>query len=118
MLPGRVTRREVPVVAVPMFARWWDQIREPVEKLKRRKLDNAVAPPSRGLPPTSQADPVGGLVPWEHVANLGDAAGWAADHGESLEREGRPGAIPQQVFERLTIDTQLGATERDADARV
>ena len=32
---GWVTRREGPLVPVLMLARWRDQIREPVEKLKR-----------------------------------------------------------------------------------
>ena len=33
-----------------------------------------------------------------HVADAGNPAGWAADHGESLECEGRPGAVSEQVF--------------------
>ena len=84
---------------MPVLARRRHEIGEPVEELKRRELDDAIGSRPRGLPPTTPPDPVGRLVPREHVADLGDAAGWAADHGESLEREGRPGAIPQQVFE-------------------
>jgi hypothetical protein len=34
-------------------------------------------------------------VSGEHVTDATDAAVWAADHGEPLQREGRPGAIPQ-----------------------
>ncbi len=52
----------------------------------------------------------------QHVAHAGDAAVCAADHREPLQCEGRPGAIPQQVFERLTIDTQLETKEPDPDA--
>jgi hypothetical protein len=31
----------------------------------------------------------------QHVTDATDAAVRAADHGEPLQREGRPGAIPQ-----------------------
>ncbi len=41
MLWGWVIRREGPVVPVPMLAGWRDQIREPVEELNRRELDDA-----------------------------------------------------------------------------
>ena len=40
------------------------------------------------------------------------------DHRESLERKGWPGAIPQQVFEVLTIDMQLDTVDRDPDTGV
>jgi len=55
--PELVIRREHPVVAVPMLARRWDEIREPVEKLKRRQFDHAVGFRTRGLPPAARADP-------------------------------------------------------------
>ena len=54
----------------------------------------------------------------EHIADASDPADWAAVHGEPLKREGRPCAISQQVFEGLTIDTQLETKERDSDTRV
>jgi len=38
----------------------------------------------------------------EHVADAGDAAVFAADHGEPLQREGRPGTVSQQVLERTS----------------
>jgi hypothetical protein len=57
-------------------------------------------------------------VPWQHVADAGDATVFAADHGEPLQRKGRPGAVSQQVLKRLTIDTQLVTKERDPDAGV
>ena len=39
-------------------------------------------------------------------------------HGEPLQREGRPGAVPQEVLQWLTIDTQLQTKERDPHTRV
>ena len=54
----------------------------------------------------------------EHIADASDPADWAAAHGEPLECEGGPGAISQQVFEGLTIDTQLETKERDPHARI
>jgi hypothetical protein len=60
--PELVIRCEHPVVAMPVLARRWDEIREPVEKLKRRQFDRAVGSRTGGLPPAARADPVGGLV--------------------------------------------------------
>jgi len=42
----------------------------------------------------------------------------AADHGEPLQREGRPGTVSQQLLEGLTIDTQLETKELAPDAGV
>ncbi len=53
-----------------------------------------------------------------HVADATDAAVGVADHGEPLERKGGPGAIPQQMLERLKIARYVAVEERDADARV
>ena len=39
----------------------------------------------------------------QHVADAGDPAVWAAEHGEPLQCERGPGAIPQQVFETPKI---------------
>jgi hypothetical protein len=47
--PQRVVRREHPVIPVPVLPRLWDEIRKPVEELKRRQLDDAVCPRLRGL---------------------------------------------------------------------
>jgi hypothetical protein len=57
-------------------------------------------------------------VPRQHVADAGDAAIFTAPHGEPFQREGRPGAVSQQVLEGLTLDTQMGTNERDPDACV
>ena len=54
----------------------------------------------------------------QHVADAGCAAVWAASHGESLERKGRPGAVSEKMLEGLTIDTQLETKECDPDARI
>ena len=88
--PEPVIRGKDVVVAVPVFSRWWDEIGAPVEKLKRRQFDHAVGSRPRLLPPASRADSVGGFVPGEHGADFGNAAVFAADHGEPLECEGWP----------------------------
>jgi hypothetical protein len=93
---------------MPMLPRRRDEIGQPVQKLKRRELDQAVRSRPRGLSAAARPDPVGGLVPREHVADLGDRAGWGADHGEPLEREVRPGAVSEKMLKRLTLDTHLG----------
>ena len=86
--PQPVIRCKHPVVAMPVLARRRHEIGEPVEELKRRELDDAIGSRPRGLPPTTPPDPVGRLVPREHVADLGDAAGWAA--GQDAGRRTKP----------------------------
>ena len=82
------------------------------------KLHDAIGSRPRGLPAAAWPDPVGCFVSGQHVADAGDPAVWAADHGELLQCDGGPGAIPQQVFQRLTLDTQMGTKERDPDTGV
>jgi hypothetical protein len=67
---------------MPVLPRRRDEIGEPVEELKRREFDDAIGSRPRGLPAAAGSDPVGGFVSGQHVADLGDAVGWAADHGE------------------------------------
>ena len=91
--PQPVIRREYPWLvssrqARPVLARRRHEIGEPFEELKRRELDDAIGLRPRGLPPAPPPDPVGCLVPREHVADFGDAAVWAASHGEPFQREG------------------------------
>jgi hypothetical protein len=90
-----VTRRRYSLIAMPVLPRLRDEIGEPVQELKRRELDDAAHPWSRGLSAAAGAYPVGGFMPWKRVAHARDAAARVADHGEPLERKGRPGAIPQ-----------------------
>jgi len=71
------------------------EVGEPVKKLHRRELDHAIGPRPRGLAPTTPPDPVGRLMSRQHVADASDLAVCTAAHGEPLEREGWPGAIPQ-----------------------
>jgi hypothetical protein len=52
---------------------------------------------ARGLSPASRADPVGRLVPGQHVADTGDAAVLITPDGEPLQREGGPRALPQEI---------------------
>ncbi|GDX97162.1 hypothetical protein LBMAG47_28270 [Planctomycetia bacterium] len=67
-------------------------------ELERREVDDAIGSRPRGLPAAAGSDPVGGFVSGQHVADLGDAVGWAADHGEPLQRKGRPGAVSEKVL--------------------
>jgi hypothetical protein len=55
--------------AMPVLAQRRHEIGEPVEELKRQEVDHAVRPRPRGLPRAARADPVGGLVSGEHVAD-------------------------------------------------
>ena len=51
----------------------------------------------------------------QRVADAGDPAVWAADHGQSFEREGGPGTVSQQVFEALKIARHVAVDECDPD---
>jgi len=82
--PEPVIRRERPVIPVPVLPRRRHEVREPVQKLKRRQFDHAIGSRPRGLPLASRADPVGGFVPEEHVADFGCAAARITSHKESL----------------------------------
>jgi hypothetical protein len=106
------------VIPMPVLARRRHEIREPVEKLKGRELDDAIGPRPRGLPPSPRANPVGRLVSGEHIADAGDAAVPTTPDGEPLQCKVRTGTVSQQVFKRLTIDTQLETKERDPHAGV
>jgi hypothetical protein len=76
------------VVAMPVLPRRRDEIGQPVQKLKRREFDDAIGPRPRGLAAAATPDPVGGFVPWQHVADSGCAAVWATDHGEPARGAG------------------------------
>jgi hypothetical protein len=72
-----VIRRRHPVVAMPVLPRWGHEIGESsTPPLAPGRAD--LRP--RGFTAATPPDPVGGFVPWQHVADLGDAAGRAADH--------------------------------------
>ena len=114
--PELVIRGKHPVIPVPMLPRPGHEVSEPVEELKWGKLDDAAGARPCGRPPASRADPVGRLVPGEHVADAGDAAVFAAHHGEPLQREGRPGTVSQQVLETLKIARHVAVDERNPDA--
>ena len=101
--------------ALPVLPRRRDEIGEPVEELKRREFDQAVRAGPRGLSAAARPDPGGGFVPREHVADLGDRAVWAADHGEPLKGEGGAGAVSQQVFQALKVAGHIAVDERDPD---
>jgi hypothetical protein len=105
---------------MPMLSRWRHEIGQPAQEVKRREFDDAVGARPRGLPPAPRADPVGrpkdDPASGEHVADAGDAAVFAADHGEPLQREGRTGTVSQQVLETLKITRHFAVDERDPHA--
>jgi hypothetical protein len=115
--PQLVIARKHPVITMPMLPRRRDEIGEPVQKLKRRELDDAIGSRPRGLPPTTPPDPVGRLVSREHGADADDAAVGVADHGEPFKREWRPGAVSEKVLENLKIAGHIAVDERDPDEK-
>ena len=98
--PELVVRREHSVIAMPVLPRRRHEIGQPVQKLKRRELDDAIGPRPGGLAAAAPPDPVGGFVPGQHVADASDAAICTTDRGEPFERERWPGAVSQQVLIR------------------
>jgi hypothetical protein len=72
--PELVIRRKHPVVAMPVLPRRRDEVRQTIEKLKRREFDGAIGSRPRGLLAAAGPDPVGGFVSGEQVADLGDPA--------------------------------------------
>jgi hypothetical protein len=102
--PEPLIRRKHPVIPVPVSSRRRDEIGEPVEKLKRRELDDAIGPRPRGLSAAAGPDPVGGFVPWQHVADASDPAVCTAAHGEPLESKGRaPAWFLAEVARELAL---------------
>jgi hypothetical protein len=77
-----------------------------------------MGPRPRGLAAAARPDPVGGFLSGQHVADAGDPAVWAADHGESLEGEGGPGTVSEEMFQTLKIAWHVAVDERDPDTRV
>jgi hypothetical protein len=116
--PELVIRCKHSVIPVPMLARRRDEIGEPVQELKRRELDDAVRSRSRRLAAATGSDPVRRLMSRQHVADASDLAVCTAAHGESLEREGWPGAIPQQVLQAPKIARHVAVDERDPNTGV
>ena len=116
--PELVIRGKHPVIPVPVLPRRRHEIGHTIEKFKRRELDDAVRPRPRGRAAAAGPDPVGRLMSRQHVADAGDPAVWAADHGESLEGEGRTGTVSQQVLKTLKIAGHIAVEERDPNTRV
>ena len=113
-----VVRREHSVIAVPVLPRRRHEVHRTIEKLKRREFDDASGSRPRGLPAAAGPDPGGGFVSGQHVADAGCAAVWAAGHGESLEREGWPGALSKKMLETLEIAGHVAVEERGPDTGV
>jgi hypothetical protein len=108
---------------MPVLARRRHEFGEPVEELKGQEVDDAIGFRPRGLPPTTPPDPVGrpngDPVPREHVADLGDAAGWAA--GQDAGRRTKPSltaTLPEVRAEIAAQQLKLAETlaARDATA--
>jgi hypothetical protein len=106
------------VIPMPVPLRRRHEICEPVKKLTRREFDHAISSWPRGLSRAARADPVGGLVSGEHVADFGCAAARVTINREPLQREGRAGAIPQKVLQALKIARHVAVYERDPHARI
>ena len=68
-LPQRVVRCEYSVIPMPVPPGRWDHRCKPVEKIRRRQLDDTTAPGPRRLSRASRADPDPSLVPGQGVAN-------------------------------------------------
>lgn len=114
--PQPVIRCEDSVIPMPVLPRRRHEIRERVEKLKRRKLENAVGTWQRGL---SLSDP--GRPSWRPcVAAPRNGCGrcdvCVASHRESLERTWRTGAGSHQVLEALKIAGHFAVDERHPHA--
>ena len=105
--PERVIRRQDAVIPVPVLARRRHEVGEPVEKLKRREVDDDARPGPRGLSAVAGPDPVGRLVSREHVADFGCVAACVAGHGEAFEREGWPGAVSQGRADPLPVSVRV-----------
>jgi len=101
--PELVIRRKDAVMPMPMLPRRRHEIGEPVEKLKRRELDDAIGSRPRGLAAGTPPDPVGGFVPGQHVADASDPAVCAAAQGKPLQCKGRPGAGSKKMLETPKI---------------
>jgi hypothetical protein len=99
------------VIPMPMLPWRRDEIGKPVQELKRREFDDAIGPRPRGRAAAAGPHPVGGFVPWQHVADACDSAVCAAAQGEPFQSKGWTGAVPQQMFETPKIAGQA-ATRR------
>ena len=116
--PELVIGRKDAVRAMPVLPRRRHEIRQPIEKLKRREVDDTIGPRPRGRAAATGSYPVGGFVSGEHVADSGCAAVCTVPHGEPLQREGRPCTVSQQVLEALKIAGHIAVDERDPDTGV
>jgi len=94
----------------------WDQRCEPVEKLKRRQLDDTTGPGPRRLSRTSRADPVPTLVPGQDVANPLRAVARARHNRKPLICKRRPGAVTQQMLQTLEEPRHVPVSKRDKKA--
>jgi hypothetical protein len=56
--PELVIRGEHPVIAMPVLPRRRHEVSEPVEKLRRRELDDAIGSRPRGFSAAAGPDPV------------------------------------------------------------
>ena len=92
--PERVIRRKHSVIPMPVLPRRRHEIGQAVQKLKRRELDDAAGPWLCGLSRAARADPGGGLVSGEHVADFGCVA-------QRILQTRRSRPAPEQTVEQL-----------------
>jgi hypothetical protein len=116
--PERVIRGEDAVVAVAVLPRRRHEIGQAIEKLPRRKVDEAVLTRGGGLALPAGADPLPALVAGQRGADAFGGAVAAGSQGESLECEGGPGAVSQEVLDTPEVARHVAVHEGDADAGI
>jgi hypothetical protein len=70
-------------MVMAVFSRWRDEIGKSVQELERREFDDTFGSRPRGLSAPSRADPIGGLVSRQPIAEASDVAVRTADQYRS-----------------------------------
>ncbi len=106
------------MITVLVLSRRRRKVRQTIEELERRQFDDDARSRSRGLSLAAQTDPVGRLVPRQHIADASDAAVFTTPDGKPLQRKWQTGIVSQQVLKALTIARHVAVDERDPHAGV
>ena len=117
-LPQGVVRRKHPVIPMPVPPGRWDQRCQPVEKLKRRQLDDTTGPGPRRLSRASRANPVPALVPRQGVANPLRSVARVRHNRKPLNCKRRPGAVTQQMLEAPEVPRHVPVSKRESNAGI
>jgi hypothetical protein len=89
-----------------------------IEKLEGLEFDDAVLSRGGGLALPAGADPLPALVAGQRGADAFGGAVAAGSQGESLECEGGPGAVSQEVLDTPEVARHVAVHEGDADAGI